>query len=99
MTLTRARQRDLYRLVATACEEVFAESLDDHLERLAFYHARGGDLALALEYLERAADRAASLRAQTQSADLLKRAAAVAEKLEDTAARRRIEQRLRGLQT
>lgn len=94
MTLTRARRRDLYRLVASACEIAFAGSLDDHLERLAFYHARGGDLERALEYLERAADRATSLRAQTQSADLLKRAASLAEKLDDANASRRIAQRL-----
>jgi class 3 adenylate cyclase len=93
-TLTRARRRELYLAVAAACEQAFADSLDDQLERLAFYHVRGGDLAPALEYLERAADRAASFRAQTQSADLLRRAAAVAEKLDDAGAKRRIEQRL-----
>ena len=93
-TLTRARRRELYLAVAAACEQAFADSLDDQLERLAFYHVRGGDLAPALEYLERAADRATSLRAQTQSADLLRRAAAVAEKLDDAGAKQRIEQRL-----
>ena len=44
-TLTRARRRDLYRRVAAAHEEAFGDSLDDHLERVAFYYARGGDLA------------------------------------------------------
>jgi class 3 adenylate cyclase len=93
-TLTRARRRELYRRVAVAQEQVFADSLDDHLERLAFYHARGGDLARALEYLERAANRAASLSAVTQAADLWSRAASVAEKINDPQARARIEQRL-----
>ena len=63
-TLARGRRRELYRLVAAAHEEAFVDSLDDHLERLAFYWARGGDLERALDYLERAANRATSLRAQ-----------------------------------
>jgi class 3 adenylate cyclase len=93
-TLTRARRRELYRTVAAASEQAFADSLDDQLERLAFYHARGGDLPLALEYLERAANRATSLRAHTQSVDLWMRAAAVAEELDDPGAQHRIERRL-----
>jgi predicted ATPase len=93
-TLTRARRRDLYRRVAAAYEEVFSDSLDDQLERLAFYWARGGDFERALEYLERAANRASCLHAQTQAADLWSRAAAVAEKVNDPDARDRIERRL-----
>jgi class 3 adenylate cyclase len=93
-TLTRPRRRQLYGLVAAACEQAFADSLDEHLERLAFYRARSGDLPLALNYLERAADRAAALDATTQSVDLWTRAAGVAQKIEDADAQRRIERRL-----
>jgi class 3 adenylate cyclase len=93
-TLTRARRRELYRTVAAASEQAFADSLDDQLERLAFYYGRGGDLPHALEYLERAAKRATSLRAHTQSVDLWMRAAAVAEELDDAGAQHRIERRL-----
>lgn len=93
-TLTRARRRDLYRRVAAAHEDAFGDSLDDQLERLAFYHARGGDLGRALEYLEQAANRATSLSAHTQAADLWSRAASVAERINDPQARDRIEQRL-----
>jgi predicted ATPase len=93
-TLTRARRRELYRLVAAAYEEAFSDSLDDKLELLAFYSARGGDLEQALEYLERAANRATSLRAHTQAAHFWSRAAAVAEKVNDPDARDRIERRL-----
>src|SRR5205809_3998225 len=93
-TLTRARRRELYRLVAAAHEEAFADSLDDHLEGLAFYYARGGDLERSLEYLERAANRATSLSAHTQAASLWSRAATVAERINDPEARNRIEQRL-----
>jgi class 3 adenylate cyclase len=93
-TVTRARRRELYRLVAEACERAFADSLDDNLELLAFYCARGGNLERALEYLERAANRATSLRAETHAAHLWSRAAAVAEKVNDPSARDRIERRL-----
>jgi class 3 adenylate cyclase len=93
-TLTRARRRELYRLVAAACEQAFADCLDDQLERLAFYWARGGNLERALECLEQAADRASSLRARTQAANLWSRAASVAEKVNDPQARDRIERRL-----
>jgi class 3 adenylate cyclase len=93
-TLTHARQRELYGLVAAAYEEAFADSLDDELERIAFYWARGGDLERALDYLERAATRAASRRSHTQAAALLNRAVGVAEKVSDPRARDRIERRL-----
>jgi class 3 adenylate cyclase len=93
-TLTRARRRELYRLVAVAYEQTFADSLDDQLERCAFYWARGGDLARALDYLERAANQATSLRAHTQAADLWSRAASLAERINDPDARDRIERRL-----
>jgi class 3 adenylate cyclase len=93
-TLTRARQRELYRRVATAHERLFADSLDEQLERLAFYYARGGELERALDYLERAADRATSLSAHTQAAGLWSNAARIAERLDDPIARDRIERRL-----
>jgi class 3 adenylate cyclase len=93
-TLTRARRRELYRHVAEAHEQAFADALDEHLEQLAFYYARGGDLQRALEYLERAAQRATSLSAHTRATDLWTRAASVAEKVDDSEARARIEQRL-----
>jgi class 3 adenylate cyclase len=93
-TLPRARRRELYRLVARAHEQVFSDSLDDQLERLAFYCARGGDLERALDYLERAANHATSLSAHTQAADLRSRAASVAERIKDPEARDRIERRL-----
>jgi class 3 adenylate cyclase len=93
-TLTRARRRELYRGVAAAYEEAFHDSLDDHLEQLAFYRARSGDLQPALEYLERAANRATSLDAHTQAANLWSRAAALAGKMDDPDARDRIAQRL-----
>ncbi len=43
-TLTPSTRRELYARVAAAFEELYAaDSLDDHLERLAHYHAQAGD--------------------------------------------------------
>ncbi len=53
-TLTSTRKRVLYADIAAAFEEIYAESLDEHLERLAHYHAQAGSLPKALEYAERA---------------------------------------------
>jgi len=93
-TLTRTRRRELYGHVAAAYEEAFADSLDEHLEQLAFYRARSGDLQGALEHLERAANRAASLHAHTQASSLWTHAATLAKRMDDPLARERVEQRL-----
>jgi DNA-binding SARP family transcriptional activator/class 3 adenylate cyclase len=53
-TLTTTGRRDLYARVAGAVEELYADSLDEHVERLAHYHAQAGNLPKALEYAERA---------------------------------------------
>ena len=53
-TLTSTRKRALYAEIAAAFEEIYAGSLDEHLERLAHYHAQAGALPKALEYAERA---------------------------------------------
>jgi class 3 adenylate cyclase len=92
-TLPRTRQRELYRLVAEAHERAAGDA-DADLERVAFYWARAGELERALDYLERAASRAASSSAQTQAVALWSRAAVVAEKINDPEARGRIERRL-----
>ena len=53
-TVTPTRKRELYARVASAFESLYADSLDDHLERLAHYHAQAGNLPKAFEYAERA---------------------------------------------
>ena len=53
-TLTSTRKRSLYADIAAAFESIYAESLDEHLERLAHYHAQAGSLPKALAYAERA---------------------------------------------
>ena len=53
-TLTSTRKRALYAEIASAFESLYAESLEEHLERLAHYHAQAGNLPTALEYAARA---------------------------------------------
>jgi DNA-binding SARP family transcriptional activator len=53
-TLTSTRKRTLYAEIAAAFEDLYADSLDEHLERLAHYHAQAGNLPKSLEYAERA---------------------------------------------
>jgi class 3 adenylate cyclase len=93
-TLPRAQRREIYRMVATALEQVHALSLDEHLEQLAFYNARAGDLPRSLWYLERAASRAAGIHAYTHAVGLWRRASRLAEDLGDVDAQRRISRAL-----
>jgi class 3 adenylate cyclase len=90
-TLTPARREELYGRVAAVFEELYAASLDDRLEVLAYYYARSDNSRKALEYLEKAAARAASLNANAQALELWRRALKVAGKLEDAEAKRRID--------
>jgi len=53
-TLTATGRRDLYARVARAFEGLYVDSLDEHVERLAHYHAQAGNLPQALAYAERA---------------------------------------------
>ena len=73
-TLTSARRRELSGLVAAAFEELYASSLDEHLERLAHYYAQSDRSDAARRYLERAAARAEALGAPDQAERLLERA-------------------------
>jgi hypothetical protein len=92
--LPAARRRELYGQVAMAFETLFAGSLDDYLDVLANYYSRSSDLGKALDYLERAGERAAALDAPQQAAGLWDRALKVAEKLEDAGAAERIQGRI-----
>jgi class 3 adenylate cyclase len=93
-TLTPARRQELYGRVAAVFEELYAASRDEYLEVLASYYARSQNLPKAREYLELAGARAASLNAKSQARELWGRASRVAGQLDDTAAVRRITERL-----
>ena len=73
-TITPPARRTLYGEVARAIETLYAASLDDHLEVLAQYFRRSNDLPKALEYLERAAERAIALDALGDARELLQAA-------------------------
>jgi class 3 adenylate cyclase len=96
-TLTVARRQELHGRVATAFEDIFAASLDDYLELLAHHYALSQDFPKALDYLERAGDKAAALDAGPQAAELWKRARKVASRMGDEAAEQRLVERLSAL--
>ncbi len=75
-TLTRARYQDLHARAAAAYEALAGGAADDQLEILAHHYAQSNDAAKACEYLLRAADRAETLGALEQAADLRVRAQA-----------------------
>ena len=97
-TLTPARQRELYGRVAAEFEDLFAPSLDNYLEQLAFYYARSEQLHKALIYLERAGERALALGSREHAASLWERARKVATSLGDDDAASRIIKRLEEVQ-
>lgn len=80
-TLTPERRRELSAQVARAVEEVFAVSLDEHLEQLATLYAQSDELGKAREYLLRAAARAAGFDAGAKAEELRRRAEKVAARL------------------
>ena len=93
-SLTPARRAELSTQVGLAVEELFAATLDEHLEELAFWFYRSDRQEKALEYLERAAERAAALDARDQAAELLTRAVRVAERTGNAEAATRASARL-----
>jgi predicted ATPase len=93
-TMTAARLQELHGRVAAAIEELFAGSLDDYLELIAHHYARSQDFPKALDYLERAGEKAAALDAGAQAAEMWRRAQKVAARMGDGAAEKRIADRL-----
>jgi predicted ATPase len=93
-TLPIPARRELAGRVARAYETAFPDQIDEHLETLAHHYAESLELGKALEYLERAGERAASLDAGLQAREMWTKARAVADRLEDRAAAERIETRL-----
>jgi len=93
-TLTAARRQELHGRVAAAFEDIFAASLDDYLELIAHHYARSQNFPKALDYLERAGDKAAALDAVAQAVEMWTRARKVAARMGDEAAEHRILGRL-----
>ena len=93
-TLTQNRRRVLYGEVAKVYEELFADSVEERLELLAFYYYRSNEPEKALEYLWKAAGKAFELHANAHAEELLNRSKKVATKLGDKGAERMIDERL-----
>jgi hypothetical protein len=92
--MTAARLQELHGRVAAAIEELLAPALDEYLELVAHHYARSQDFPKALDYLERAGDKAAALDARDQAAELWRRARKVAARMGDEAAEQRLQERL-----
>jgi class 3 adenylate cyclase len=94
-TLLPPRLRELSGAVAAAVESVYASSLDEQLERLAYYYRQSDNLSKALEYLELAADRAVALDATDDAIELWETALDVCARLGgDASVQERLEQRI-----
>jgi hypothetical protein len=96
-TLTADRLRQLNGRVAAAYEALFAGSLDDHIDVLAYHYYRSDDQSKAIPYLERSADRALDRDDRARAAELVRRAQKVAGRLGDATEEKRLSDRLAGL--
>jgi predicted ATPase len=96
-TLTPTRRRELYGQVGAAYEALFADSLEERAEQLAFLFYRSDDQGKALHYLERAAERAVLLDAREHAVDLYRRGRKAAGRLGDEGAQGRLSERLAAL--
>jgi class 3 adenylate cyclase len=96
-TLTPIRQQAIYARAAGVFEELFADSLDERMEMLAYYHAHSGNMRKSLDYLERAGERAAALGQPGRAHRLWGRAIRIAESLPDADAMARLSRLVDGL--
>ena len=82
-TLLRERCRTLHRTVATSMEELYADRLPEHYEMLAHHYLEGEVWEKALDYLEKAGDRAFAVYANEPAIDFYSKALAVCERFGD----------------
>ncbi|HET8526408.1 MAG TPA: AAA family ATPase [Actinomycetota bacterium] len=96
-TLTPSSQRELYGRVGHAMETYLGERADDRLDQLAFYFYRSDEHATALDYLDRAAERAAAVEALGRAEELWMRARRLADRVDDPERASAVDRRLRWL--
>jgi tetratricopeptide (TPR) repeat protein len=77
------RRKELHRLIALAIEELYADRLADQFEVLAYHFTKGEEWAKALEYLLKAAEKAAKAFATREAVTLYDQALEVAGQLGD----------------
>jgi tetratricopeptide (TPR) repeat protein len=68
-TLLGERRKTLHRVVAAAIEELYDERIAEHYETLAYHYTQAEDWEKALDYLEKAGDKASAAFANAQAAD------------------------------
>ena len=84
-TLVAERRRALHRLVADAIEVLHADRLPEHFEVLAHHYSEGQDWVKALDYLEKAGDKARAAYANQDALGFYARALEVCEILGEQA--------------
>ncbi|HEV8574692.1 MAG TPA: tetratricopeptide repeat protein, partial [Dehalococcoidia bacterium] len=80
-TLLMERRRNLHRVVGAAIEELYADRMPEHYEALAHHYYEGQDWEKALEYLEKAGDKAVEAYANHDALDHYARALEACEKI------------------
>jgi class 3 adenylate cyclase/tetratricopeptide (TPR) repeat protein len=80
-TLLMERRKGLHRLVGAAIEELYQDRLAEHSEALAHHYYEAQDWHKALEYLEKAGDRAVAAYANQDALDYYGRALEVCERI------------------
>jgi len=78
------RRKAIHERAAAGIETIFAAQLDDHLDELANHYLRAGNAEKAVEFLERAANRAFQRSAHAEAERHLTEAIALIESLPDT---------------
>jgi tetratricopeptide (TPR) repeat protein len=68
------RRRQIHEITAAALEEMFADSLDDHLGELAHHYSRSANVTKAVHYLKLAGQQAGRRSAYQDALDYLKNA-------------------------
>jgi len=84
-TLLAERRRALHRLVGTAIEELYGDRIAEQYETLAHHYAEGHDWEKALDYLDKAGDKAAAAYANQEALSFYGRALEVCVLLGDDA--------------
>jgi class 3 adenylate cyclase/tetratricopeptide (TPR) repeat protein len=82
-SLLMQRRKELHRLIGLAIEELYADRLAEHYEILAYHFSKGEEWGKALEYLLKAAEKAAKAFATREALGLYDQALEVAGYLGD----------------
>jgi class 3 adenylate cyclase/tetratricopeptide (TPR) repeat protein len=73
-TLLAERRRSLHRLVGTAIEELYSDRLAEQYETIAHHYSEGHEWEKALDYLDKAGDKAAAAYANQEALSFYGRA-------------------------